>query len=64
MEKFPVFISQDLESYTEDLSVILQSRLTSPKCFSREAKDRGNFLNLFSDFFFYFLYLIKLQMYF
>lgn len=64
MEKFPVFISQDLESYTEDLSVILQSRLTIPKCFSREAKDRGNFLNLFSDFFFYFLYLIKLQMYF
>lgn len=51
MEKFPVFISQDLESYTEDLSVILQSRLTSPKCFSREAKDRGKFLNLFSDFF-------------
>lgn len=50
MEKFPVFISQDLESYTEGLTVSLQLRLTSPKCFPREAKDSGKFLNLCSDF--------------
>lgn len=50
MEAFPVFTSQDLESYSEDLSVSLQLGLTSPECFSREAKDRGKSLNLFSDF--------------
>lgn len=49
-ETFPVFISQDLESQTEDLSMSLQLRLISPECFCREAQNRGKFLNLFSDF--------------
>lgn len=49
METFPLFTSQDLDSYTKDLPASLGSQfgLTRPKSFSRDAEDREKFLNLF-----------------